>query len=325
MPPGQRGQIAHGGDRGCPALLRYDAEVAAIVLDGRRLARLITEQLAERVKALAARGEGKTPTLAIVLAGADDDAIRYARLKVEACRQIGIEARQIDCPADATTAEVEAEIDRLDDDRRVHGIFLQHPLPGQVDERRCFDRIALAKDVGGDSSASLGRLAVAGQGGAGAAEPDPESASGAWGAATAAGIMRLLAGYGIAVEGREAAVVGRSPMVGKPLALMLLGAHATVTLCHSRTRDLPALVQRAGIVVGAVGKPAFIKSHWIRDGAVVIDAGLHPGGAVRTVGDVELGGVVERCSAYTPVPGGVGPMTVATLLERTVAAAERAA
>jgi methylenetetrahydrofolate dehydrogenase (NADP+)/methenyltetrahydrofolate cyclohydrolase len=322
--------------------------MAALVLDGRRLAGAIAEQLAERVQALAARGEGEAPTLAIVVAGADDDAIRYVRLKIEACRRVGIEARQIDCPAQATTAEIEAKIDRLNGDPRVHGIFLQHPVPGQVDERRCFDRIALAKDVGGDSSASLGRLAVAGQGGAGAAEPYPESAFGAWGGATPAGIMRLLKGYGIAVEGREAVVVGRSPMVGKPMALMLMGAHATVTLCHSRTRDLPALVHRAEIVVGAVGKPAFIKSHWIRDGAVVIDAGLHPAGAEgedgdremrgggaagggasgttdRLVGDVELGGVVERCSAYTPVPGGVGPMTVATLLERTVAAAERAA
>jgi methylenetetrahydrofolate dehydrogenase (NADP+)/methenyltetrahydrofolate cyclohydrolase len=281
--------------------------VAAIVLDGRRLAGAVLAAAAERVRALAARGGGP-PGLAMVLVGADEAADRHARLKSDACRRVGVEALRIDFPPATATAEVLAEIDRLNAEPRVHGIFLQHPAAG-IDERRCFDRIALAKDVGGDSSASLGRLARGESG---------------FGAATPAGILRLLAGYGVAVAGKEAVVVGRSPMVGRPLALMLLAADATVTVCHSRTRDLPAVVGRAEIVAAAAGKPELVKAGWIRDGAVVIDAGLHPrdGGVV---GDVELAAVVDRCSAYTPVPGGVGPMTIAMLLERTVAAAERAA
>ena len=142
----------------------------------------------------------------------------------------------------------------------------------------------------------------------------------AYGSATPAGIMRLLQRYGIEIAGKEAVVVGRSPILGKPMAMMLLGANATVTICHSRTKNLPEIVKRAELLVGAVGKPEFIKADWIRDGAVVVDAGYHPGG----VGDIELGPVVERCAAYTPVPGGVGPMTIATLIAQTVEAAEKA-
>jgi methylenetetrahydrofolate dehydrogenase (NADP+)/methenyltetrahydrofolate cyclohydrolase len=283
-----------------------EIDMAALVLDGRQLARTLAERLAERVKALAERRAGGPPTLAIILVGADPSYVSNARMKSSACRSVGMQALQIDCPPEATTADVLAEIDRLNGDPRVHGIFLQHPLPGQVDERRCFDRIAIEKDVGGDSSLSFGRLALG------------ESA---FGAATPAAIMRLLSCYGIALEGQEAVVVGRSPMVGKPMAMMLLGANATVTICHSRTRDLPEVIHRAGIVVGAVGRRELIKGEWIGDGAVVIDAGFHAGGA----GDVELAAVVDRCSAYTPVPGGVGPMTIATLLEHTLEAAERAA
>jgi methylenetetrahydrofolate dehydrogenase (NADP+)/methenyltetrahydrofolate cyclohydrolase len=186
----------------------------------------------------------------------------------------------------------------------VHGILLQHPVPPQVDERTCFDRIALRKDVDGVTSLGFGRMALG--------EP-------AFGSATPAGIMRLLAHYGIALEGLHAVVIGRSPILGKPMAFMLLQANATVTVCHSRTRDLPALVRQADLVVGAVGRPEFIRGDWIKDGAVVIDAGYNPG----PVGDIELGAVVARCWAYTPVPGGVGPMTIATLMAQTIEAAER--
>jgi len=141
----------------------------------------------------------------------------------------------------------------------------------------------------------------------------------AYGSATPGGIMRLLQGYGIEIEGKHAVVVGRSPILGKPIAMMLLNANATVTICHSRTRELSKLVGLADIVVGAVGKPQFIKGSWIKDGAIVIDAGYHPGG----IGDIELSTVIERLSAYTPVPGGVGPMTIATLMAQTVEAAEK--
>jgi methylenetetrahydrofolate dehydrogenase (NADP+)/methenyltetrahydrofolate cyclohydrolase len=280
--------------------------MAGLVLDGRAPAREIEARLAERVRALAARQPGAPPKLAVILAGTDPAYLRYARMKGDACRRIGIEPLLIAKPPGTATAEVVAEIDRLNGDPRVHGIFLQHPLAPPIDERRCFDRIAVGKDVGGDGSLSLGSMALG------------ESC---FAAATPAAILRLLSWYGIPIEGKEAVVVGRSPMVGKPVALLLLAAHATVTLCHSRTRRLSEVVQRGEIVVGAAGSPRLVKGRWIRDGAVVIDAGSHPGG----VGDVELPAVVDRCAAYTPVPGGVGPMTIATLLEHTVTAAERAA
>jgi methylenetetrahydrofolate dehydrogenase (NADP+)/methenyltetrahydrofolate cyclohydrolase len=177
------------------------------------------------------------------------------------------------------------------------------PVPSQIDERQCFDRIALEKDVDGVTSHGFGRIALGER---------------AYGSATPAGIMRLLAHYRISLAGKHAVVVGRSPILGRPMAMMLLNANATVTICHSRTQDLPALVHQGDIVVGAVGKPEFIRGAWIRDGAVVIDAGYHPGG----VGDVELRAVIGRTAAYTPVPGGVGPMTIATLMAQTVQATE---
>jgi len=286
--------------------------MAGLILDGRPPARQLEARLAERVLALAARGTGTPPTLAIVLVGSDPGYLRYARMKRDACRRVGMESLEVARPPGTGTAEVLAEIDRLNGDPRVHGIFLQHPLPAAIDERRCFDRIAVEKDVGGDGSLSFGRIALGGALG-----------GGAFAAATPAAIMRLLAHYGISVAGRQAVVVGRSPMVGKPMAILLLAADATVTVCHSRTRRLAEIVRRAEVVVGAVDSPELIKGHWIRDGAVVVDTGSHPGGGGR-VGDIELSAVADRAAAYTPVRGGIGPMTIATLLDHTVTAAERA-
>jgi len=211
----------------------------------------------------------------------------------------------IELAQEITTAELLAHIERLNRDPKVHGILLQHPVPAHIDERQCFDAIGLDKDVDGVTCHGFGRMAM------GAA---------AYGSATPAGIMRLLEHYNVPIVGKHAVVVGRSPILGKPMAMMLLNAHATVTICHSRTQHLPALVHQAEIVVGAVGKPEFVKGAWVTDGAVVIDAGYHPGG----VGDIELSAVVDRCTAYTPVPGGVGPMTIAMLLTQTLAAAEKA-
>jgi methylenetetrahydrofolate dehydrogenase (NADP+)/methenyltetrahydrofolate cyclohydrolase len=185
----------------------------------------------------------------------------------------------------------------------VHGILLQHPVPAQIDERACFDRIAINKDVDGVTALGFGKMAMG--------EP-------AYGSATPAGIMRMLRHYEIPIQGKHAVVVGRSPILGKPIAMMLLNANATVTICHSKTQQLPEIVNTADIIVGAVGKPEFIQGEWIKDGAVVVDAGYHP----NKVGDIELAAVVDRCSAYTPVPGGVGPMTITTLIAQTVAAAE---
>ncbi len=278
-----------------------------VILDGRVPARAAELRLAERVRGLQARHGGLTPTLAVVAAetagGGQPESVR---MKGRACGRVGIAALLTLVPAAATTAEVLAEIGRWNCDPRVHGVFVQHPLPPGVDERRCFDAVALGKDVGGDSSHSFGRVAL------GAA---------AFGAATPTAAMRLLAHYGIPLAGREAVVVGRSPMVGRPMAMMLLAADATVTVCHSRSRDLPAHVGRAELLVAAVGRPHLVQGSWLRDGAVVVDAGYHPPG----IGDVDLAGAAGRCAAYTPVPGGVGPMTIAALLEQTVDAAERAA
>jgi methylenetetrahydrofolate dehydrogenase (NADP+)/methenyltetrahydrofolate cyclohydrolase len=276
-----------------------------IVLDGQTLAHQIEEELAQRVERIKRRGNGYVPILATILVGDDPASATYVKMKGNACRRVGMESIKVVLPQVTTTDELLAEIDRLNANPQVHGILLQHPVPPHIDERRCFDRIQLEKDVDGVTSQGFGKMALG--------EP-------AYGSATPAGIMRLLAPYGIPLKGKHAVVVGRSPILGKPMAMMLLNAHATVTICHSRTQGLPELIRQAEIVVGAVGKPEFIRGDWIQDGAVVIDAGYHPG----RVGDIELAAVIGRTSAYTPVPGGVGPMTIATLIAQTVEAAEKA-
>ena len=280
--------------------------MAGLILDGKAYAKELEVELHARVERLLKRAGGEPPILATILVGSDPASATYVRMKGNACRRVGMESVSVALPEETTTEELLAKIDELNGNPRVRGILLQHPVPKQIEERECFDRIALEKDVDGVTSHGFGRMAMD--------EP-------AWGSATPAGIMRLLRRYEIPIQGREAVVVGRSPILGKPMAMMLLGANATVTICHSRTKNLAEIVRRAEIVVGAVGKPEFIKGDWIRDGAVVVDAGYHPGG----VGDIEVNAVIDRCSAYTPVPGGVGPMTIATLIAQTVEAAEKAA
>ena len=216
-----------------------------------------------------------------------------------------MESLKIELPDETTTAQLLATIEELNRNPNVQGILLQHPVPTQIDERACFDAINLEKDVDGVTCLGFGRMAMQ---------------EAAYGSATPAGIMRLLAHYQIPLSGKNAVVVGRSPILGKPMAMMLLNENATVTICHSRTENLEQIIARADIVVGAVGKPEFIKAHWIKDGAVVVDAGYHPGG----VGDIELEPLKERVSAYTPVPGGVGPMTINTLILQTLQAGEKA-
>jgi methylenetetrahydrofolate dehydrogenase (NADP+)/methenyltetrahydrofolate cyclohydrolase len=279
--------------------------MAGTVLDGKLLAQHIEETLIERVQRFKDLAHGVTPTLATILVGDDPASATYVRMKRNACRRVGMESLRIELAQETTTDGLLEHIVRLNNDPAVHGILLQHPVPSQIEERVCFDAISLEKDVDGVTCHGFGRMAMG---------------AGAYGSATPAGIMRLLQHYEMPLTGKHAVVVGRSPILGKPMALMLLNAHATVTICHSRTQHLPELVQQAEIVVGAVGRPEFIKGAWIAEGAVVIDAGYHPGG----VGDVELSAVVDKCSAYTPVPGGVGPMTIATLLTQTLEAAEKA-
>ncbi len=277
--------------------------MSGTVLDGQALSQAIEAELSARVAKIREKAGGRPPILATILVGDDPASATYVKMKGSACRRVGMESLKVVLPQSASTAELLRHIDELNANPGVHGILLQHPVPKQIDERSCFERIALAKDVDGVTMLGFGRMAMG--------EP-------AYGSATPAGIMRLLSHYGIALEGRHAVVVGRSPILGKPVAMMLLNANATVTICHSKTRGLPGIVKEADIVLGAVGRPEFIKSTWIRDGAVVVDAGYHPG----NVGDIELAPVIDRCAAYTPVPGGVGPMTIATLISQTVAAAE---
>jgi methylenetetrahydrofolate dehydrogenase (NADP+)/methenyltetrahydrofolate cyclohydrolase len=278
--------------------------MAEKILDGKALARQIEQELAGRVDRIKERMGGKPPILATILVGDDPASVTYIRMKGNACRRVGMDSLRVVLPEDTTTEALLAEIDRLNTNPEVHGILLQHPVPAQIDERRCFDQIRIEKDVDGVTCLAFGRMAMQ--------EP-------AYGSATPAGIMKLLDHYDIALAGKHAVVVGRSPILGKPMAMMLLNANATVTVCHSKTENLPEIVNSGDIVVGAVGKPAFIKAAWIKEGAVVIDAGYHPGG----IGDIELAKVIDKCSAYTPVPGGVGPMTISTLIVQTVAAAEK--
>jgi methylenetetrahydrofolate dehydrogenase (NADP+)/methenyltetrahydrofolate cyclohydrolase len=275
----------------------------ALLLDGKKLATDIETQLKERVSVIKAQS-GRTPILATILVGADPASATYVKMKGNACARVGMNSLKIELPASTTTEELLHEIHGLNNNPDVHGILLQHPVPHQIDERACFDAIALEKDVDGVTCLGFGRMSMN---------------EAAYGSATPAGIMTLLKAYNIPLKGKHAVVVGRSPILGKPMAMMLLAADCTVTICHSRTENLAHHIQQADIVVGAVGKPEFIKGEWIKNGAVVVDAGYHPGG----VGDIQLSAIIDRASAYTPVPGGVGPMTITTLITQTVMAGEK--
>lgn len=274
-----------------------------LVLDGSALAKQIQEELIDRVAKIKERCN-VTPILATILVGSDPASVTYVRMKGNACARVGMESLKVELPVSTMTEELLTKIDELNRDERVHGILLQHPVPKQIDEQRCFNAIAVEKDVDGVNTNTFGRMSMQ--------LPSFRSA-------TPLAIMTVLKHYGIAIEGKEAVVVGRSPILGKPVAMMLLNENATVTICHSKTRNLPEIVRRAEIVVGAVGKPRFIQADWIRDSAVLVDAGYNPG----NVGDIDLEHAAAKSSAYTPVPGGIGPMTIISLIRQTVEAAER--
>ncbi len=278
--------------------------MSALVLDGKALAKKTEQELSARVASLKEKSNGQTPILATILVGADPASATYVKMKGNACTRIGMDSLKVEMPEETTTEQLLAKIEELNSNANVHGILLQHPVPPQVDERACFDAIALEKDVDGVTCLGFGRMSMGEE---------------AYGCATPKGIMRLLEAYDIELSGKHAVVVGRSPILGKPMSMMMLGANATVTICHSRTQNLADHIKQADIVVGAVGKPEFIKAEWIKDGAVVVDAGYHPGG----VGDIELGPLKDRVAAYTPVPGGVGPMTINTLIYQSVDSGEK--
>ncbi|MDB2649997.1 bifunctional methylenetetrahydrofolate dehydrogenase/methenyltetrahydrofolate cyclohydrolase FolD [Porticoccaceae bacterium] len=278
--------------------------MSALILDGKSLAKKTEAELSDRVTALKLANNGQAPILATILVGSDPASGTYVKMKQNACKRIGMESIAVELSEQTTTEQLLAKINELNANPNCHGILLQHPVPSQIDERACFDAIAAEKDVDGVTCLGFGRMAMN--------EP-------AYGSATPQGIMRILQAYDIELSGKHAVVVGRSPILGKPMALMLLNANATVTICHSRTQDLPSLIKQADILVGAVGRPEFIKAEWIKDGAVVVDAGYHPGG----LGDIELEPIINSAAAYTPVPGGVGPMTINTLILQCVMAAEK--
>jgi methylenetetrahydrofolate dehydrogenase (NADP+)/methenyltetrahydrofolate cyclohydrolase len=271
-------------------------KMTAVVLDGKHVAKLTEEALSVRVEGLKERSGGRIPVLATVLVGDDPASATYVKMKGNACRRIGMESMAIELPSTLKTNELLRELEVLNNNPDVHGILLQHPVPSQIDERAAFDMIDLSKDVDGVTCLGFGRMAMG---------------EDAYGCATPQGIMRLLGHYEIPLEGKHAVVVGRSPILGKPMAMMLLQANATVTICHSRTQNLADHIRQADIIVGA---------DWVKDGAVVVDAGYHPGG----VGDIELSPLLDRVAAYTPVPGGVGPMTINTLIQQTVLSGEKA-
>lgn len=279
-----------------------DASSNSNLLLGAPIAERIIGDVAARVTELRSQF-GVTPTLATVLVGSDASSAAYVRARERRCDRVGIDSRIIELPARTTTRHLMEQVETLAKDAGVHAILVQHPIPAAIDKRAAFEAIPLEKDVDGVSSAALGRVIVG---------------LPAFPSCTPAGILRLLVEYGVPLDGRHAVVVGRSPILGRPMASMLINAHATVTLCHSRTANLPGLLLQAEIVIAAVGKPRFIQGRWIQPGAVVVDAGYNQG----SIGDVDFEPAAKRAALITPVPGGVGPMTIAMLLEHTVKASE---
>lgn len=269
------------------------------ILDGRLVAKSMEAEISARIAEETASGRN-APVLATVIVGENPASVTYVRMKGNACRRVGIEPRKVALKEETTTEELLAVIDELNADPDVYGILLQHPVPRQIDERKCFDRIAPEKDVDGVGVNSLGKTALGLTG---------------YRAATAQAIMNILSYYKIPLAGKEAVVIGRSPILGKPAAMLLLNANCTVTVCHTKTVDIGEVVKRADIVVAACGVPEFVRPEWVKKGAVVIDAGYNAG----NVGDVAEG-AFENASLMTPVPGGVGPVTIATLMHQTMQA-----
>ncbi len=281
--------------------------MTAEIIDGKKVAAGINERTAQQAEVLSAMG--LTPGLAVVLVGEDPGSATYVRMKERDAGLLGIRSFDHRLPESTSQEDLEALVDGLDADPAVHGVLVQLPLPSHLDPEPVIDRISAAKDVDGFGVRNLGRL-VRGLPGLRSCTPF--------------GVMELLRAHNVKVEGARAVVIGRSTMVGKPMALLLLEENATVTVCHSRTRDLVGVCREADILVAAVGRPEMVRRDWVKPGAVVIDVGTSRVGE-RLVGDVAFEEVARVASKITPVPGGVGPMTRAMLMSNTVAAATRAA
>jgi len=273
------------------------------ILDGKSLSLKIREELRKRVEVLKNQ-YNKVPTLATILVGSDVASTTYVNMKVKSCQSIGMGSIRIDLPENTTTEQLLEEIYKLNQNSNVDGILLQHPVPKQIDERKCFDAIDIEKDVDGVTTLGFGKISFG---------------LPAYPSCTPAGIIRLLDEYQLSLEGKDAVIIGRSPILGKPLSMLLLQRNATVTICHSKTKSLPDIVKTADFVFACCGIPKFVKGDWLKDGCVLVDAGYNPG----NVGDADYDSCFPKCSYITPVPGGVGPMTIAMLLSHTVEAAEK--
>lgn len=268
-----------------------------MILDGKTLAKENEEKMKLEVEKLKQEYD-QVPMLATILVGDDPASITYVRMKENACKRVGMDSIHVEFDNDVSEEILLAKIRELNEDSRVDGILLQHPIPKHIDEGKCFDTISVLKDVDGVNSASFGAFS---------------NGKEALKSATPLGIIKLIEHYNIEIEGKHAVVVGRSAILGKPVSMLLLEKNATVTIAHSKTKNLISLLKQADIVVACVGKPEFIKKEWLKEGVVILDAGYNPG----NVGDVEKC-ASEIASAYTPVPGGVGPMTISMLLTQTL-------
>ncbi|HEY6008043.1 MAG TPA: bifunctional methylenetetrahydrofolate dehydrogenase/methenyltetrahydrofolate cyclohydrolase FolD [Geobacteraceae bacterium] len=280
----------------------------ALIIDGKAIAEKVRAEIAADVQKLTA--QGTQPGLAVVLVGEDPASKVYVSMKEKACLNVGIFSDEYKLHDGTSEADLLALVDRLNNDPKIHGILVQLPLPKHIDTEKVLEAISPKKDVDGFHPYNVGRLVV----GKPLFQP-----------CTPYGVMVMLKECGIDLNGKEVAVVGRSNIVGKPVAMMCLQQHATVTLCHSRTRDLAAKVKAADVLIAAVGQPEMIKGEWIKEGAVVIDVGVNRVGEKKLVGDVEFAAAAARAAAITPVPGGVGPMTITMLLSNTVESAKRTA
>ncbi|PKG23393.1 bifunctional 5,10-methylenetetrahydrofolate dehydrogenase/5,10-methenyltetrahydrofolate cyclohydrolase [Niallia nealsonii] len=273
-----------------------------LILDGNAVANAVKEELKARIADL--KTKGITPCLATILVGDDSSSETYVKMKGNACARLGIDSKKIHLDKETTTEELLDVIYQLNEDANVHGILLQHPVPHQIDERKAFEAIDIEKDVDGVTSFGYGQTALG---------------FGKYPSCTPAAILKIMEYYNINASGKHAVVVGRSPILGKPVSALLLNADATVTTCHSRTENLASHVKQADIIIAAVGKPNFIQGDWVKPGAIILDAGYNKG----NIGDVDYEACLKQASAITPVPGGVGPVTISMLLKHTVDSAER--
>jgi len=273
----------------------------ALVIDGKKISNEIKNELKLKVEKM--KEEGKQVTLAVVLVGDDPASKVYVANKKKACEYIGIRSLSYELPEQTSQAELLALVEKLNNDTDVNGILVQLPLPAHIDEEAVLAAISPAKDVDGFHPMNVGKLSI-GQKGMVSCTP--------------AGVIELLKRSGIGIEGKECVIIGRSNIVGKPMALLMLKENATVTVCHSRTKNLKEVAKRADILIVAMGKPRFVNKEYVKEGAVVIDVGIHRDENNKLCGDVDYNDVVDHVSAITPVPGGVGPMTIAMLMKNCV-------